>query len=147
MVLPLQKSLIHIMNTVRKRIEWRIQWRMKWTILMTFSKWTLWKKKDQTSNYCEFQAISDARLMSRICSDRLQNFIFVQWELVPDKAVKWSDPFPNSEKNGAWSVYRRKRIKVALNLVSFHGKVTNQNDTQDKYSLILNWQFSFIQHL
>ena len=37
-VLPLQKSLIHIMNTFRKRIECRIQWRMKWTILVIFSK-------------------------------------------------------------------------------------------------------------
>ena len=30
-VQPLQKSLIHIMNTFRKRIECRKQWRMKWT--------------------------------------------------------------------------------------------------------------------
>ena len=35
---PLQKSLIHIMNTFWKRIECRIQRRMKWTILLTFSK-------------------------------------------------------------------------------------------------------------
>ena len=35
---PLQKSLIHIMNTARKRTEWRIQWHMKWTILLTFSQ-------------------------------------------------------------------------------------------------------------
>ena len=87
---------------------------------------------------CEFQAISNAGLKSRICSDRLQNFIFVQIELAPDEAVKRSYPFRDSEKNGARSVYRRKRIKVALNLVSSHGKVTDQNDTQHKYSLILN---------
>ena len=40
------------------------------------------------SFYCEFHAISNARLKSRIWSDRLQNFIFVQQELVPDEAVK-----------------------------------------------------------
>ena len=46
----LQKPLIH-MNTFRKRIECRIQWHMKLTILLTFSEWTLWKKKDQTSRH------------------------------------------------------------------------------------------------
>ena len=128
----LQKSLIHIMNTVRKRIEWWIQWRMKWTILMTFSKWTLWKKKDQTSNYCEFQAISNARLMSRICSDRLQNFIFVQWELVPDKAVKWSDPFPNSEKNGAAECVpaHKDKSSIKFGLLPRKGNKSKWHSTQ-----------------
>ena len=35
---PLQKSLIHIMNTFRKRIECWKQWLMKWTTLLTFSE-------------------------------------------------------------------------------------------------------------
>ena len=98
--------------------------------------------------HCEFEAISNAGLKSRICSDRLQNVIFVQWELALDEAVKWSDPFHNSKKKKKVprSVYRRERIKVALNSVSSHGQVTDQNDTEHKYSLILNWQFSFMQH-
>ena len=58
-------------------------------------------KTSYLSFCCEFQAISNAGLKSRICSNRLQNFIFVQWELVRDKAVKWSDSFCDSEKNGA----------------------------------------------
>ena len=45
-------------------------------------------KMSYLSFCCEFQAISDAGLKSKICSDRLQNFIFVQWELVRDEAVK-----------------------------------------------------------
>ena len=102
-------------------------------------------KMSYLSFYCEFQAVSNAGLKSRICSDRLQNFIFVQRELALDKAVKENDPF--REKMVPRDVYWRTRIKVALNSVSSHGKVTNQNDTQHKYSLILNWQFSFIQHL
>ena len=28
--------------------------------------------------YCEFKAISNTRLKSKICSDRMQNFIYVQ---------------------------------------------------------------------
>ena len=98
--------------------------------------------------YCKFHAISNAGLKSRICPDRQQNFIFVQWELAPDEAMKWSDPFHNSKKKMVLrSVYRHVKIKVALNSVSSHGKVTNQNDTRHKYSLIFNWQFSFIQNL
>ena len=52
--------------------------------------------------------------------------------------LKESDPFCNSEKMVLRSVYQCVRIKVALNLVSSHGKVTDQNDTRHKYSLILN---------
>ena len=58
-------------------------------------------KTSYLSFHCEFEVISSTGLKSRICSDRLQNFIFVQWELVRDKAVKWSDSFCDSEKNGA----------------------------------------------
>ena len=35
-------------------------------------------KTSYLSFYCEFKAISNAGLKSRICSDRLQNFIFAQ---------------------------------------------------------------------
>ena len=45
-------------------------------------------KMSYLSFYCEFQAISNAELKSRICSDRLQNLIFVQEELALDEAVK-----------------------------------------------------------
>ena len=50
---------------------------------------------------CEFQASSNAGLKSRICFDRLQNFIFVQQKLAPEEAAKRRDPFHDSEKNGA----------------------------------------------
>ena len=46
--------------------------------------------------------------------------------------------FATAKKMVLQSVYRCERIKVALNSVSSHGKVTNQNDAQHKYSLILN---------
>ena len=60
--------------------------------------------------------------------------------------MKWPHSW-QQKKMVPRSVYRRVKKKVALNSVSFHGKVTNQNDTQHIYCLIVNWQFSFIQHL
>ena len=51
--------------------------------------------------YCNFEVISNTGLKSRICSDRLQNFIFVQWELALVEAVKRSDPVHDSQKKGA----------------------------------------------
>ena len=45
------------------------------------------------------------------------------------------------------SAYQRLRMKVALNLVLSHRKVTNQKDTWLKCSIIVSLQFSFIQHL
>ena len=74
------------------------------------------------------------------------NFIFVQWELARKEAVKWSDRGSWGEK-WCYSAYQHLRMKVALNLVLFHGKVTNQKDTQLKCCIIVYWQFSFIQHL
>ena len=67
---------------------------------------------------------------SKIGSDRLQNFIFVPWELARDNAMKWSDPFRDSEKKKKVprSAHRRVKIKVAKSSGLFHGKVTNQND-------------------
>ena len=50
------------------------------------------------SFYCKFHATSNAGYKSRICSNRLQIFIFVQSELVPNEAVKWGDAFQNREK-------------------------------------------------
>ena len=58
-------------------------------------------KTSYLSFYCEFEVISNTRLQRRIYSDRLQNFLFVQWELAPDEAVKWSDRFHDSKRNGA----------------------------------------------
>ena len=102
---PLQKSMIHIMNTVRKRIECRIQWRMKWTILLTFS------------------------------------------DLALDEAVKRNDPFCDSEKNGAAECWLAREDKSSIKFGLLPWKGNKSNETQHKYSLILNWQFSFIQHL
>ena len=45
-------------------------------------------KTSYISFYCKFEAISNARLKSRIFSDRLQNFMFIQRELARDKALK-----------------------------------------------------------
>ena len=50
-------------------------------------------------------------------------------------------PFVTVKKMMPQSVYRRERIKVALNSVSSHRKVTDQNDTQHKYSLYLTKNF------
>ena len=95
---PLQKSLIHIMNTARKRTAYEMS---NFIDIFQVNFGEVKRPNFKTlylSFCCEFQAISNARLKSRICSDRLQNFIFVQWELAPDEAVKWSDPFHDSEK-------------------------------------------------
>ena len=61
----------------------------------------------------------------------------------------WNEvsPFATAKTMVPRSVYQHVRIKVAFNSVSFQGKGTNQNDTPHNYSLIVHWQFSFIQHL
>ena len=45
-------------------------------------------KMSYLSFYCEFEVISNTGLKGKIWSDRLQNIILVQWELVVDEAVK-----------------------------------------------------------
>ena len=84
------------------------------------------------SFYCESQAISNARLKSRTCSDRLQNFIFVQWELAPDEAVKWSDPFHDSEKNGAAECVLacEDKSSIKFSLLPWKGNKSKWHSTQ-----------------
>ena len=55
-------------------------------------------KTSYLSFYCKFKVIPNAGLKSKICSVRLQNFIFVQWELAQDKSMKRNDPFRDSKK-------------------------------------------------
>ena len=140
--------LKHIMNTAQKRIEWWTQCCLKGTILLTFSKQIFQKKQDQTSRpyillYCKFGVISNIGLKNKLSSVRLQNFIFVQWILAWDEAVKWSDTFCDSER--MVECVPVCGDKSSIKFVSFHKKV-NQNDPQHKYSLIVYWQFSFIQY-
>ena len=137
-VLLLQKSSIHIMNTVQKRTKCRIQWRMKPTIFLDIFQviFTEEKRTNLKTSYLlfwrEFQAISNAGLKSRTCSDRLQNFMFVQWELVLDEAVKWSDPFRDSEKNGAVEcVLMPKNIsRIKFGLLPRKGNRSKWHSTQ-----------------
>ena len=151
---------MHILNTVRKRTEWQIYsgvWKGQFYWHSLSKLWVNFVEEKRPNFktsylffYCVFKVISNTGLKSRICSESLQNFIFVQWELVRDEAVKWSNLFctkKQKQKVVPRHVYQHVRIKVALNSVSFHGKVTNQNGAQLKYSLIENWQFSFMQHL
>ena len=49
--------------------------------------------------YGEFKVISNTGLKIKICSYRLQNFIFVQRELAQGEAVKWTDPIHDRRKN------------------------------------------------
>ena len=84
------------------------------------------------SFYCEFQAVSNAGLKSRICSDRLQNFIFVQRELALDKAVKENDPFRDSQKNGATGcvLAREDKSSFKFSLLPWKSHKSKRHATQ-----------------
>ena len=68
---------------------------------VTFEEKTPNFKTSYLSFYCKFKVIPNAGLKSKICSVRLQNFIFVQWELAQDKSMKQNDPFRDSKKKSA----------------------------------------------
>ena len=68
------------------------------------------------SFYCEFDVFLNIWLKSKICSRRLQNSIFVQWELAWDEAVKWSDSFCDSKNSDATECLLAREEKSSIKL-------------------------------
>ena len=135
MVLPLQKSSIHEYSSRENWMTNPVAYEMNNFIFQVnfVEEKRPNFKMSYLSFYCEFQATLNTRLKSRICSDGLQNFTFVQWKLAPDNTVKWSDPFHDSKKkNGAAECVPVCEYKssIKFGLLPRKGKKSKWHSTQ-----------------